>query len=146
MKINLRHTGIVVKNLTESINFYCDLLGFKIIKQQNESGDFIDEILGVPNTEVITIKMKDNNGNFLELLDFKNPPKTANPITISSIGLTHIALSVENINALYKKLINNNIEFISKPKISKDGFAKVAFCKAPEDIFIELVEVLKREI
>lgn len=144
MKINLRHTGIVVNNLNESIDFYCGRLGFRIISQQTESGDFIDRILGFSNVEVTTVKMKDPNGNLLELLDFREPPKTAGMRSISSIGLTHIALTVENIDILYNKLLNNDINFISPPQISKDGLAKVAFCKAPEGTCIELVEELNR--
>ncbi len=145
MKISLRHTGIVVDDLNESIKFYCDFLGFEILVQQNESGDFIDAILGYSNTEVITTKMKDQKGNLLELLDFQNPAKISTIKKISNIGLTHIALTVSNIEKLYKKLKKENIKFISDPKISKNGFAKVAFCQAPEGTYIELVEELKNE-
>ena len=35
---NIRHTGIVVKNLNKSLNFYKNLLGFKIKKRMIESG------------------------------------------------------------------------------------------------------------
>ena len=35
-----------------------------------------------------------------------------------------------------------NIEFISSPIITDNKFAKVAFCKAPEGTFVELVEEL----
>ena len=43
---------------------------------------------------------------------------------------------------MYSDFIDDGIEFISNPKISPDGYAKVAFCKAPEGTFIELVELL----
>ena len=44
---DIRHTGIVVIDLDESLRFYRDLLGFQIAKQMEESGNYIDNILSL---------------------------------------------------------------------------------------------------
>ena len=58
------------------------------------------------------------------------------------IGIAHIAFTVDDVNAAYDRLKNEGVSFISAPKVSPDGYAKVAFCRAPEGTFVELVEVL----
>ncbi|HJO63248.1 MAG TPA: VOC family protein, partial [Desulfobacterales bacterium] len=58
------------------------------------------------------------------------------------IGITHIAFTVEDIEQVYKRLVQSGITFLSTPQSSPDGYAKVAFCRAPEGTFIELVEEL----
>tara|TARA_R100000664_G_scaffold17057_1_gene25931 strand:- start:5666 stop:5842 length:177 start_codon:yes stop_codon:yes gene_type:complete len=38
----LRHFGITVANLDESIEFYRDLLGFEVVRIMDEEGEHID--------------------------------------------------------------------------------------------------------
>ena len=61
---------------------------------------------------------------------------------IIDTGPTHMAFTVDDLDEIYKSFSENGIEFISAPKISPNGFAKVAFCSAPEGTYIELVELL----
>ena len=61
---------------------------------------------------------------------------------ISDIGIAHIALTVKNIEETFIFLKNNNVNFISAPKIAPSKKAKVCFCQDPEGNYIELVEVL----
>jgi predicted enzyme related to lactoylglutathione lyase len=61
---------------------------------------------------------------------------------IYNVGACHLALQVYNIEEAYKKLCNNGVKFISKPVLSSEGIAKVCFCFDPNDIRIELVEMI----
>tara|TARA_B100000073_G_scaffold329247_1_gene316591 strand:+ start:14 stop:445 length:432 start_codon:yes stop_codon:yes gene_type:complete len=136
---SIRHFGIVVKDLEDSLFFYENLLGFKVFKKMKESGPEISTFLGINNVEVTTVKMKNQFNQMIELLSYTKQ-KNNNDIVINQLGPTHIALSVSNLDDLYQNFKNQNIEFISSPIITNDKFAKVAFCKAPEGTFIELVE------
>ena len=69
---NIRHTGIVVKNLQRAIKFFTQILGFKVLKQADETGKFIDKILNLKKTKLITVKLSAPDGNVLELLRFGN--------------------------------------------------------------------------
>ncbi|WP_020589350.1 VOC family protein [Desulfobacter curvatus] len=138
---NIRHTGIVVNNLTESRYFYETLLGFKDPNLVLEDSSFIDKILGLNKSTLTTLKMKSPDGQMIELLDFGSSNiKTKREIIES--GPTHLAFTVDNIDELYTVLKKRGVDFISAPEVSPDGYAKVSFCRAPEGTYIELVELL----
>jgi catechol 2,3-dioxygenase-like lactoylglutathione lyase family enzyme len=139
---DIRHTGIVVEDLAESLHFYQDVLGFKIFKQMDEQGPFIDAILGLQNVKVTTIKMSAPDGSLLELLYYKSHHKKKQESKIHDVGISHIAFTVKDIDAVYEKLSIARINCYSEPKLSDDGKAKVFFCRAPEGTFIELVQEL----
>ena len=139
---NVRHTGIVVVDLDASLHFYRDLLGFKITKKMEESGRFIDIILSLPNVSVTTVKMAAPDGSLIELLKYHSHPRKNNACEICDIGLTHMALEVDDLHDLYERLKGEGIVFTAPPQVSPDGYAKVTFCSAPEGSSIELVEVL----
>jgi len=139
---NIRHTGIVVDDLDASLQFYCDKLGFVVAKQMDESGSFINAILGIDGITVATVKMSLNDGSMIELLDFKSHKQERVTRAINDIGPTHIAFTVDNLDQIYRDFSQDGIPFMSSPEISPDGYAKVAFCTAPEGTYIELVELL----
>tara|TARA_B100000242_G_C43041326_1_gene485832 strand:+ start:1104 stop:1547 length:444 start_codon:yes stop_codon:yes gene_type:complete len=140
--INIRHTGIVTDDLKKSLYFYRTLLGFKIKKRMLEKGSTTDKISNLKNVSVETIKLYKKKNQLIELLYYhshrrSNKKKVYN---ISRIGISHISMTVNNLQKTYKKLKNKNIRFISKPNISDDGNVKITFCRAPEGTLIELVE------
>ena len=138
---SIRHFGIVVHNIDDSLFFYENLLGFKVFKKMEESGPEISTFLGIKNVKVTTIKMRNQFNQMIELLYYQEQPHK-NDIFINQLGPTHLALSVSNLDDLYQNFKKQNIEFISSPIITDNKFAKVAFCKAPEGTFVELVEEL----
>ena len=140
--LNIRHTGIVVKDIDKSIDFYTNLLGFEITKDQVEKGEYIDIFLGIKDVEVRTVKMSLQNGDMLELLNFHSHPKYNEAAYITRIGCSHFALTVENLDSLFDKLKSEGIHLINPPTKSPDGKAKVVFCKDPDGTWIELVEEL----
>jgi len=139
---DIRHIGIVVTDLETSIHFYCNLMGFQITKQMEETGDYIDNILSLQNVKVTTVKMNTPTGQMIELLKYYSHPAEQRMQKIFGIGISHIAFTVDNLDMEYERLVNNGVQFNSVPQVSPDGYAKVVFCKAPEGTLIELVEVL----
>jgi len=143
MILNIRHVGIVVSNLENSIAFYKDLLGFEIVSKTDEPSLFIDKILGLKNSKLTTIKMRPHEGQMLELLYFNSHQnQIINKKKLANNGLTHFALTVENLITTYNKLSDHGVEFINPPEKSPNGLAIVAFCTDPEGNYIELVQEL----
>tara|TARA_B100000959_G_C14862959_1_gene575031 strand:+ start:105 stop:566 length:462 start_codon:yes stop_codon:yes gene_type:complete len=139
----VRHVGITVTDMKRSLEFYQNILGLKIEREMNESGKHIDNMLSMQNVSVNTVKMSINDGiTLIELLEFKSHPQKSNNLNISNIGTSHLALTVDNLDDIYEKLLANNIKFNSPPQFSPDGYAKVSFCYDPDGTLIELVQVL----
>lgn len=139
---DIRHIGIVVIDLESSLFFYRDLLGFRIEKEKQEKSEFIDKILGLSEAEIITVKMVSSNGQMIELLKYHSHPAEKNTRKICEAGISHIAFTVDDIDVKYKRLKDRGVQFNSAPQLSPEGIAKVAFCRAPEGTFVELVEIV----
>lgn len=141
---NVRHFGVVVTNMTRSLEFYKDFLGLKIERELDESGKFLDNMLKMKDVHVHTVKMSVSGGTTLvELLEFRSHPKSlSNDLEISNIGASHLAFTVDNLQNTYTKLKNVGVQFNAPPQNSPDGYAKVTFCYDPDGTPIELVEVI----
>ncbi len=140
--IGYRHTGIITKDISKSLHFYRDVLGFEVIQDFTDSSDYINEITGLNNATAHFIKLKSMDGSILELLEY--PSHLTEPVecSIINVGICHIALRVKNATITHKKLIENNIKVISEPVLSSEGIAKVFFCLDPDKVRIEIVEML----
>lgn len=142
---NIRHTGIVVKNIKKSLYFYKNLLGFKIQKRMMEEGLVTDKLSNLKKTKIETFKMVvGEKKHMIELLYFHSHKRKTfdKNYNISRIGISHFAVTVKNVDSLYKKLKKNGIMFVSEPTLSNDKKVKLTFCRAPEGTLIEMVQVL----
>ncbi|OGO28980.1 MAG: hypothetical protein A2W33_07235 [Chloroflexi bacterium RBG_16_52_11] len=145
MIIAIRHTGLVVANLEEALNFWCNLMGFTISKRMEESGSYIDAIMGLKDVRLTTAKLAAPDGNLIELLYFHtHPDKPTWQGQPNSTGFTHIAMTVKDLDAAFTTLSAAGVKFNAPPQLSPDGYAKVTYCKGPEGILLELVEVLAK--
>ena len=132
--------------MENSLKFYQDLLGLKIIKDMDEQGGYINNMLSLDGVQVRTVKLSAGMGNTLiELLDFKS--HSDNEIrNFYTIGASHVALTVDNLEDLYKHLSENNIKFNAPPQKSPDGLVKVTCCDDPDGTPIELVEIINSTV
>jgi catechol 2,3-dioxygenase-like lactoylglutathione lyase family enzyme len=140
----IRHLGLVVNDIEHALHFWCDVLGFRVVKQMDESGPHIDAMLGLLDVHLTTVKLAAPDGNILELLRFHSHPDQPRwNGTPHSTGFTHIALKVEAIDELLPQLAQEGVSFPAAPQYSPDGSAKVIYAKGPEGILLELVEIIK---
>jgi len=136
--ILLRHVGITVSNINNSIEFYRDLLGLDIVSDVIEDKSWIETITNV-QLRLRTVKLCDSSGGMVELLHYSEVGLCCRSLT--DAGCSHIAFTVENLDSIYDKFRKLGISFISSPQ-SNDK-VKVAFCFDPDNICIELVELLE---
>ena len=141
MKSGIRHVGIVVQDIQKSIYFWRDHFDFSIYLDQIEEGEFIEHLLNIPNVKVRTVKMKGQDNSLIELLYFFEKQDIDQwRGNLTSTGLTHLALNVNNLNEKIKKLQSHGFELINQPRKSENGSVMVAFIEGPEGLLIELVE------
>jgi catechol 2,3-dioxygenase-like lactoylglutathione lyase family enzyme len=139
----IRHTGLVVADMEKAIYFWCNILGFSIVKQLQEHGPHMDALLGLEDVIVTTTKISSPDNSMIELLYFhSHPDKNYWEGNVISTGFTHIALTVEDLDRTCAMLLKEGVTFDSPPQFSPDGYAKVTYGKGPEGVLLELVEVL----
>lgn len=139
---NLRHIGIFVKDLERMADFYQKLLDMEIIYDEIEQGDYLRTLLQIPNEVLFhIIKMKNKNSLVIELLQYVSSKCHEKEVT--NIGLSHLAITIDNLDEIYIKLKNDGIGFNTPPMTSPYGNVKLCFCKDPEGNFLELVEDIK---
>ena len=145
MKSGIRHVGIVVQDIQKSINFWRDHFDFSIYLDQIEEGEFIEHLLNIPNVKVRTVKMKGEDNSLVELLYFFGKQDIDQwRGNLTSTGLTHLALNINNLEEKIKKLQSHGFELINQPRKSENGSVLVAFIEGPEGILLELVESVNK--
>jgi catechol 2,3-dioxygenase-like lactoylglutathione lyase family enzyme len=141
MITKIRHTGVVVRDLVKSLNFY-EGLGFKLASRQIEHGDFIDQVVGLTKVKVETAKLLSPCGGMLELLKYHSHPINE-PVSrqdSNRLGCSHIALQVNDITAVLDIIELKHGSLKCDPVKSADGVFTVAYCYDPEGNIVEIVE------
>ena len=117
------HTMVRIRNIEESLDFYCNKLGLKEIRRtENEKGKYTLIFLGAENS--------DDRYALLELTYNWEPEEYT-----SGRNFGHLAYSVINIYETCQKLMNNGV-VINRPP--RDGH--MAFVRSPDGISIEILQ------
>ena len=140
---SVRHTGIVVRNLKESVEFYC-ALGFVEDNRDVEEGVFIDTVVGLQNTKLEWVKLKALDGYILELLQYHSHPerKSITKQKSNQLGCSHLAFSVDDIDFICEKIEEIGGSIVNLPALTNDKKVKVAYCYDNEGNLMEIVEIL----
>lgn len=143
MNPTIRHTGIVVHDLSSCINFWKDVMGFTVVKEMIESGHHIDKMMNLKDVVVTTVKMTNDTNQLIELLYFSSHFNTPRWLgNTCSTGLTHIAFTVDEIDSILVRFRELGYNNKSTPQLSPDGSVKVIYAEGPEGLILELVEIL----
>ena len=122
MKIKYLHTMVRVKNIEQSLEFYCNLLGLKEIRRKNsEEGKFTLVFLAAPKQEEVCVELTYNWNSAENYTEGRN--------------FGHLAFEVENIYQICEKLQKAGISINRPPR---DG--RMAFIRSPDNISIELLQ------
>mgnify|MGYP001275070404 CR=1 FL=1 len=143
MNITVRHTGITTTDMDRALWLYRDIFGLKVKIDTIEEGDFVDNLVSINNVKVRVVKLKDKNGGMIELLQYQSHPESAEKNFIdgiTNIGCSHVAFTVNDIDDIYSKLMDEGINFNYPPQLSPNGMAKVSFFRDFDGTLLELVE------
>lgn len=126
--IQYLHTMVRVKDLQQSLDFYCNQLGLKEIRRRDsENGRFTLVFLAAPDDEE---RARQHNAPTIELTynwDSENYEGGRN--------FGHLAYQVNDIYAACQKLIDSGVTINRPPR---DGH--MAFIRSPDNISIELLQ------
>ena len=142
------HVGITVSNIENSIKFYRDILGLTLKGQAIMEGKETDKLFAMNNCKV-KIAYLNGSDNIIsppiELLEFVNNETIKDKPQLNKISISEICFRVDNIEKVYKHLIDNNVECLSEPQefdFTAYGFSKskALYFKDPDGIILELME------
>lgn len=139
-----RHAGIVVSDLSKALDLFKNYLGCELVGEYpKQKGDFFNALLGLDNVVVSVAIVKTHDNNRIELLQYESNSDLAPSAPCPNrIGISHIALTVENLQELYESRHLYNVRFISPPLLSPDGMVQVAYVELLGECISELVQVL----
>jgi catechol 2,3-dioxygenase-like lactoylglutathione lyase family enzyme len=133
----------VVSNLEKTKDFWINTLGFKLHIEAKEESPYIDELLAIKDPALTTVKLIDSKGFIIELLKFENyQVENSWAGDLKTTGLTHVAITVDNLDELVDTLRKLDYQTISEIKTSPNQKVKVAFVRGLEGIMLELVQEL----
>lgn len=140
MEMKWHHVAIAVENIAKCTAFYRDYLGFTIEwEKENYSHEKFAHVVGLENARAHVVMLQ-GYGTRLELFHYHVPQGTRlEPERQCDFGLTHFAFEVEDIQALYEKLLLTGVAFNCAPQCTRPG-ACLTYMKDPEGNTIELVE------
>ena len=129
--LGIEHIGIAVDDLNGISDVFCDVLGLKLSSREK-----------IDDQQVITDIYQAGSGKleFLKATDINSP--ISHFIEKKGIGMHHVALKVDNLQAALDYLNGQGIQLIDTlPRIGAEGF-KIAFLhpKSTSGILIELCE------
>ena len=130
---------------SDLLRFYRDLLGLRVVNSDSEYGGYIETVLGMSGVKVWTVKLVGSAGSMLELLEFSHPKPEIRGGRLCDLGPSHVAFTVEDVEATAARLKEAGVRFISEPVRSPEGCARVAFCYDPDGNAVELVEVMSAQ-
>jgi len=140
-----RHVGIVVQDMNAAVRFYKDWLGMEVWADFVDNSESVQAITAVPGADIHMIKLRAPDGGSVELLKYRSHPQPVPvPKRACDTGVNHFALQVSDLDNLYRLLCSYGVYFHCPPAVSSDGGAKVTYCRDPEGVIVELVEILKK--
>jgi catechol 2,3-dioxygenase-like lactoylglutathione lyase family enzyme len=140
MHATWHHLALAVKNIEQTKNFYCQLLGFEVDWEKKEvTGDKFSKIVSLQGATADIVMLK-GFGSRLELFHYHEPQGTSMQTKRQcDFGYTHFALSVSNIWEWYDTLSDQKAYFHCPPQNLRPG-VWVTYLDDPEGNTIELVE------
>ena len=142
---NLRHVGIVVEDIETAKLLWLEVFGFTVKTDQVEFRKEIEFLLGLEDAHLRSLKMSSSDSSsVVELIQFLNPNplKDSKNHIVNRTGITHIALTVRNIEEILNRLAAYGVKSVGELTLSKNGKSKGVYVKTYCGVLIELVEDL----
>jgi len=139
------HTGITVSNLERSLAFWRDVLGFELSHRTHQIGEMAAEITGVPGAELSLAVLK-APGHKIELLEYHAPNdrKETNPLRPCDVGFVHVALTVDDLDAVLERIAASGWRAAGKPQTLTTGpnaGKRVTYVRDPDGTTIEFMQL-----
>jgi len=141
--LGVDHTGITVRNLERSLEFWRDVLGFELSHRPHQTGTLASEITGVSGAEIKIAVLK-GYGHKIELLEYLAPADRKHvDIRPCDVGSVHVALIVDDLDTVLETIAASGWKVAGKPQILRAGpnaGKRVIYVRDPDGTTIEFMQ------
>ena len=139
--IRFDHVGITVNDLDAVTAFFVGL-GFEIEGRMMMEGEFVDTVIGIPDSrsEIVMLRPPDG-GTGLELSSFTHPnPEPGSPNAMSNeLGLRNVMFEVDDLQAILERLAADGYHLVGGVG-QYEGIWRMAYVRGPEGIIVALAQ------
>ena len=136
-KMSVSHIGICVSDLERSTRFYTEALGFTLAKSIDAGAPF--EVLAELPEMKLRASFFTRDGIMIELLCYDRPgfvgPAERRPM--NQLGLTHMAMSVDNVDAVIERIVKHGGRVYPHTRV-ETPVGIMVFCTDPDGGRLEL--------
>ena len=135
------HVGITVADL-DTVTAFFVALGFEIEGRMSMEGEFVDTVIGIPNSrsEIVMLRLPDG-GTGLELSSFIEPnhePGSPNAMS-NELGLRNVMFEVDDLQAILDRLAADGYGLVGGVGQYEDMW-RMAYVRGPEGIIVALAQ------
>ena len=135
------HVGITVADLDKVTAFFVGL-GFETEGRTVLEGEFLDTVIGIPNsrTEIVMLRPPDG-GTGLELSSFIRPdhePGSPDPMP-NELGLRNVTFEVDDLQAILDRLAADGYRLVGGVG-QYEGIWRMASVRGPEGFIVNLAQ------
>jgi len=145
MKIQrIDHVGVIVNDLSAAKEFFLDF-GLEVKGEWEMEGELMGYAVGLNDVKVACVGLGTSDGQtWIELIKFYTPSdeKDIQQSLANTLGIRHIAFTVEDIEAVVAKLKKKGTEIFSEIQQYEESY-KLCYVRGPEGIILELAEEIK---
>lgn len=139
------HVGITVGSIEAALGFYRDLLGLRVTDAGEDEGPELDAIVGLTGVRMHYAELDLGAGQLLEVIEYLAPVGVQLAQRPCDSGASHLALRVDDVDALYQRLIAAGLAIAGQPTtITAPGAWHGARCVYVEDPDGRTVELIQR--
>ncbi|MDX1971489.1 MAG: VOC family protein [Candidatus Sumerlaeia bacterium] len=149
---HIDHINIVVRDLEKNVEFYRDVLGFRVTMEALLEGEWIDAVVGLKGVRARCVYLQPENGPRLELLQYESPVGVEVPRqgAANTQGYRHVAFLVDDIEVEYERLCARGVKFLGPPVTvplqsvkTLTGRKRLCYFHGPEDVLLEICDYRK---
>lgn len=140
----VNHVAVSTPDLERMRSFYCDLLGFEEVSRVRwDVGQAeIDAVMALKDSsaDVLTVRL---GSMCVELFQFDTPlpaPLPAEDRPVSKYGITHLCFGVDDIDAVYRRMVDAGIRFHCPPQTF--GPERATYGRDPDGNVFELQQLM----
>lgn len=142
MSVRLSHLGICVRDLTASLRFWCDGLGFTVAEGYDLTDAMIPglaEALEVPSPISMRSQMIKRDDLKIEVISYTEPLVTGTPsVSRGALGFTHLSFLTPDIDSFAQHLLSCGGTLL--PDTRRNVGIEVVFLADPDGTRVELMQ------